>query len=193
MQFLLFLAAASVVSADAFSISVFAPNTAVDGTTLHAAKESFYSGIAGPATSCPLKPASNCPKVAGTLVSSMMGAMEVMVPGGQQTYVRADGQVKFTKPHSAYIPESSIIHGWVSKTIVSDCLLPKRRDVIDFYDGQGHGGVALCPDVPRDMDGTGASFLLYAKTEGFNLTGCIDILGLTLTKSVFNVGCYQYQ
>ncbi|KAI3321306.1 hypothetical protein HD806DRAFT_546692 [Xylariaceae sp. AK1471] len=194
MYFLWFLATAAPVSADGFSISAWAtPCSGVNGAQLNAAKEGFYSGLSGPSTYCPLNPASSCPNVMGTLVSQNMEALMVEVPGGQQIYVQTDGQVKFTIPHSAYMPPGSITDGWHHTTSSSNLHVPTTQDVVYFDDGKGHHGLTLCPDIPDEMKGTGASFVLYAKTAGFSLIDCTDIGGLALTKTGHSIGCWQYE
>ncbi|KAI8635516.1 hypothetical protein F5Y19DRAFT_13709 [Xylariaceae sp. FL1651] len=192
MHILLCLATVALVSAQGFSITAFSPGSTVDGAQIQAADNGFYTGISGPSTYCPILPSVSCPEVVGTLVASFMEAMAVMVPGGQQIYVSSNGQVKYTQPHSAYVPPGSITGGWHNKTVVSDCLEPSQRGVLDFSDGSDGGGVTLCPDVPAEMRGSGASLVLYVKTGNFNLTNCVDIVGLTLTETIFEYGCWEY-
>lgn len=111
-----------------------------------------------------------------------------MVPGGQEIYAQPDGQVRYTSPHSAEIPAGSIIGGWYTKTIYSNC--KAQRSVLGFSDGRGHDGVFLCPN--HDFPQTPGDDVLYVKTEAFNQTDCISIVGLTLTKSEAHVGCWEY-
>ncbi|KAI1145219.1 hypothetical protein F4825DRAFT_474644 [Nemania diffusa] len=190
MHFLLSLVTAGLVSADVFSINAFIPGSSIDGSLLHASHHGLYSGLTEPATYCPLNPPSDCPQVAGTLVTQNMGAMAVAVAGGQQIYIQADGQVKYSIPHSAYIPPGSIRSGWYHKTVTSPARVPMQYDLLDFDDGRGHSGLALCPDTNFSEGGIHA---LYAKTEGFNTDLCIDVAGLILTKSESTVGCWQYE
>lgn len=77
MHFLLSLVTAGLVSADVFSINAFIPGSSIDGSLLHASHHGLYSGLTEPATYCPLNPPSDCPQVAGTLVTQNMGAMAV--------------------------------------------------------------------------------------------------------------------
>ena len=78
MRFLMFLASAGVVSASAtYSLAVFAPDTKVDGESLNAAGQSFYTGTSGPATYCPSDNAYECPEVQGTLVTRGLNSMAV--------------------------------------------------------------------------------------------------------------------
>ncbi|KAI0835084.1 hypothetical protein F5Y06DRAFT_143813 [Hypoxylon sp. FL0890] len=191
MKFLVLLAYSAVVSATSYFLTVFAPGTNVDGGLFNAAGQGFYTGTSGPATSCPddVKP---CPEVQGTLVYAGMTGMAVAVPGGQSIYVAPSGAVEYTRAHSTYIPEGSIVGGWYNKTVLSDC--DPTRYVYDFLstDGSGFGGVKVCPDIESYMDGTGASYRLYAGTKGFNLTNCIDAVGLNLKPVQADIGCWQY-
>ncbi|KAI0433769.1 hypothetical protein F5Y09DRAFT_43738 [Xylaria sp. FL1042] len=187
MHLLLYLATAALVSAEAYQLFAFAPNTNADSAILHATENGFATQLDGPSTYCPLKPNSTCPKVVGTLVSRNMEAMAVLVPGGQKIYVQADGQVRYSAPHSSYIPPDAIIEGWFHKSIVSLCLGPAARDIVDFSDGQGHGGLALCPS-----DSSIKGLTLFAKTAGFEDSGCTGIEGLSLTLSVSDVGSWEY-
>ncbi|KAF2972618.1 hypothetical protein GQX73_g934 [Xylaria multiplex] len=190
MQFLWSLAVATLVSADAFSISVFAPNTDFDGAVLHGINNCLATKLEGPSCYCPLTPESSCPKVAGTLVtqSTKAMAMAVQVPGGQSIYVHGDnGQVKYSTPHSNYIPPGSIGSGWYHKIVVSECLAPQSREVIDFDDGNGHSGLVLCPST-----WSADSLTLYAKSAKFSESGCHEIGGLSLIASEYHIGCWEY-
>ncbi|KAI1420113.1 hypothetical protein F5Y12DRAFT_719911 [Xylaria sp. FL1777] len=178
---------ATLISAEAFQLFVYAPNTRFDGAVLHANQNSFATQLDGPSTYCPLQPNSTCPKVVGTLVSRNLEAMAVMVPGGQQIYVQADGQVKYTIPHSNYIPADAITGGWFHKSIASECLGPAARDVVDFADGKGHGGLVLCP-----FNSSIKGLTLLAKTAAFVERGCFEIMGLKLVMSASDIGSWEY-
>ncbi|KAI1178334.1 hypothetical protein F4777DRAFT_114293 [Nemania sp. FL0916] len=189
MHFLLCLSAAASTSASAFSITAFVPSNSLDGAVIHASDSGFHSGLTKPTTYCSLHPASKCPKVAGTLVSENMEHMAVSVPGGQQIYVQPDGQVQYTIPHSADRPPGSIVGCWHRKTSTFSYNIPQAHDVLDFDDSRGHKGLALCPHTNSTKGGT---HMLYARTKDFNVKSCVDVVGLTLTKSDANVGCWEY-
>ncbi|KAJ8129720.1 hypothetical protein O1611_g3910 [Lasiodiplodia mahajangana] len=193
MHFLLCLAVAGLVSADAFSINAYMPgHLTLDGEVLHASNYGFSTGLEGPSTYCPPNIGAACPTVAGTLVSRGMEAMAVIVPGGQQIYVQADGRVKYSIPHSAYIPPDAIVGGWYHKTVASSAETAMINDVIDFDDSHGNKGLVFC--LSDDGRGFG-KYALYAKTEKFNANACTDlqdVSGLVLTKSAAGVGCWQY-
>lgn len=115
-----------------------------------------------------------------------------MVPGGQMIYVEPNGQVKYTPAHSGYMPSGSYVGGWYNKTVLCECA--PTAEVLDFFttDGSNIGGVMLCPDVQDFLTGTGASYQLYANTPEFNLTNCVEALGLALQESEYDIGCWQY-
>ncbi|KAI5918170.1 hypothetical protein F4810DRAFT_715721 [Camillea tinctor] len=184
------LAASALASATTYSISIFAPNTAIDGAHLNAARQSFYTGISGPSTYCPTNQGSSCPSTHKTLVYAGLTGMAVKVPGGQTIYVQPGGKVQYTRAHSSYIPSGSFVGGWNNLTVVSDCMMPLQ--VLDFAPPNGAGGVALCPDIPDSMGDTGASYALYAKTAGFNKTNCVDAIGLLLIGDDAQAGSWQY-
>jgi hypothetical protein len=80
MQTLLVMGWATLVSATAFTVTVYAPDTEIHGTLLNAAAQGFYAGISAPATYCPSVVTTGCPPVEGTLVSVGMEAMAVRPP-----------------------------------------------------------------------------------------------------------------
>ncbi|KAI1503471.1 hypothetical protein F5X99DRAFT_407053 [Biscogniauxia marginata] len=191
-SFLPTLAFSALASATTYSISIFAPDTVVDGAHLNAADQTFYTGISGPATYCPTNQES-CPNTHETLVYAGLTGMAVQVPGGQAIYVHPSGLVQYTRAHSASIPPGSFVGGWYNVTIVSNCMLSVQ--VLNFLPPDGlvtPGGVTLCPGVPESMAGMGASYALYAKTRGFNRTNCVDAIGLLLVGSIEEVGSWQY-
>ncbi|KAI0887765.1 uncharacterized protein GGS22DRAFT_185144 [Annulohypoxylon maeteangense] len=189
---ILVLAYSALASATTYFLTVFAPDTNVDGALLNAAGQGFYTGTSGPATYCPDDIGKKCPEVQGTLVYEGLTGMAVQVPGGQSIYVAPSGQVEYARAHSTYVPPGSFIGGWYNKTVLSDC--EPTRYVLDFLspDGTNIGGVKLCPDIETWMSGTGASYRLYVGTRNFNLTNCIDAVGLNLNGVEAEVGCWQY-
>lgn len=77
---ILILAYSALASATAYFLTVFAPDTNIDGASLNAAGQGFYSGTSGPATYCPEDVGKKCPEVQGTLVYSGMTGMAVSKP-----------------------------------------------------------------------------------------------------------------
>lgn len=96
------------------------------------------------------------------------------------------------RAHSTSTPAGSFLSGWYTKRVISTC--DPARDVVDFLspDNSGAGGVRLCPDIEAEMAATGASYRLYVRTKGFNLTDCTEIVGLNLNPVEAEVGCWQY-
>lgn len=94
--------------------------------------------------------------------------------------------------HSAYMPTGSLVGGFYTKTVVQEC--GPQTTCLDYLapDGSNMAGLALCPDIPDYMSNTGASYALYARVSGFNLTDCVDILGLHTVESDVSYGAWQY-
>ncbi|KAI1452091.1 hypothetical protein F4805DRAFT_55737 [Annulohypoxylon moriforme] len=189
---ILVLAYSALASATTYFLTVYSPDTNVDGALLNAAGQGFYTGTSGPATYCPSEIGNKCPEVQGTLVYGGLTGMAVEVPGGQQIYVGPSGSVEYSRAHSTYIPPGSFTGGWYNKTVLSDC--EPTRYIFDFVspDGTNFGGVKLCPNIESWMSGTGASYRLYVGTPSFNLTNCIDVMGLNLNARDVDFGCWQY-
>ncbi|KAK4981649.1 hypothetical protein LTR66_009822 [Elasticomyces elasticus] len=83
----------------AFTLTASNPTAPFNGKTIEASSGHFYIGQ-GPATYCPQQvPASTCG--AGDKTVLVLGAMDVVVPGGQQYYIQSDGAITFTQAHSA--------------------------------------------------------------------------------------------
>ncbi|KAK9781466.1 hypothetical protein AB5N19_05893 [Seiridium cardinale] len=193
MLHLYVLALATLTSATTYRLTVYAPGTEVDGVDIDASANGFYLGLSEPSTYCPVVPVGGtCPAVQGTLVYDGMSAMAVEVPGGQAIYVAPNGQIKYTQAHSAYMPTGSLVGGWFNKTVVSHCV--PDTNVLDFLatDGSNRGGVMLCPDAQSFMEGTGASYQLYAMTTHFNASNCLEAIGIVQHKSGANYGAWQY-
>lgn len=105
-----------------------------------------------------------CPEVAGigcsnTTITQFAGGDEtldlhVVVPGGQQVYVAADGHLGYTVPHSAYTGEGSSTTGF---SVVDNGL---------HLEYQGNGFLA-CPE--------GSSYKVYASAAATNASA--DCLG----------------
>jgi hypothetical protein len=75
----------------------------------------FYLGGGAPSSYCPTEiGAENCPPGNSTVLAGGDNTLSlgVLVPGGQQVYVDADGSLSYTQAHSAYLPEGSIREGF---------------------------------------------------------------------------------
>lgn len=97
-----------------FQLTVSNPNLpAIHGKAITAG--GLHLGIGGTTSSyCPDVVGSACPP--GTITSLVAGdgraSMNVMVPGGQQVYLRPDWNLGYTQAHSAYIPPGSLTTGF---------------------------------------------------------------------------------
>lgn len=119
-----------------------------------------------------------------------------MVPGSQDLYVTASGQIRITPQHSHAIPDGAYwnYQGWTWTSLAdtssylapddaSDC--PADDDRYNCGAPSGYwtfqapdapedvGGVVACPgeDVPEDVEA-------WAVTPAFNRTDCEEIAGL---------------
>ncbi|KAI0168852.1 hypothetical protein GGR52DRAFT_493622 [Hypoxylon sp. FL1284] len=192
---------AVAASATSYFLTVFAPGTEVDGAIINAAGNGFYLSLDGPSTYCPTF-VKDCPVVQGTLVKDDLTAMAVEVPGGQQIYTAADGEVRFMSAHSNQMSPGATVGGWFNETVVAapstcasgDDAAQPPRFVFDFQppDRSGAGGVKICPDVPQSARDTGAGYALYVGTRAFNQSFCVDAVGLNLVPRDVEVGAYQY-
>lgn len=77
---------------------------------------SFYLGGKGPSSYCPSEVvgAENCPPGDTTTFAGGDNTLSlgVVVPGGQQVYVRPDGSLGYTTAHSASMPPGSTVTGF---------------------------------------------------------------------------------
>ncbi|EKD13961.1 uncharacterized protein L3040_005428 [Drepanopeziza brunnea f. sp. 'multigermtubi'] len=175
-----------------FTLTVVHPDSPLDGLKVHASAQAFYLGLSGPSTYCPSVVEPYCPDKTDTVFAGM-GGMWVNVPGGQQTYVRADGVFGYTQAHSAYVPEGAYRGGFVNVILSGDCI--EDVAVYTWQDPDGSeddAGILACPDVPYYMNGT-ATYQIYAKTPEFNLTNCVELGGLKPTAWPQNAGFGAWQ
>jgi hypothetical protein len=98
----------------------------------------------------------------------------------------------YTRAHSAFIPQGSLVGGWYNKTVVLSC--GTRTQILDFaaMNKTASGAIFLCPDISESMDGSGASYQLYAITSRFNATNCVQALGIRQHEASAQYGCWQY-
>jgi hypothetical protein len=79
-------------------------------------------------TSCPTNVNPNCPPGNTTSFTSSGNGLLYLnteVPGGQQVYIRSDGLLTYTQPHSAYTPADSTFSGFEISSL---------NQVAKFYD-----------------------------------------------------------
>ncbi|MCJ1468044.1 hypothetical protein MMC07_006670 [Pseudocyphellaria aurata] len=87
-------------------------------SSVNAAGQNFWIGKET-STYCPLTPASSCPPGKDTIISVTGdqahpggASMYVVVPGGQQMFIRSNGALGYTQAHSAAIPSGAITTGF---------------------------------------------------------------------------------
>lgn len=107
---------AGLASADYFSLMALRSASPIHFQTVSARDARLYLGGAT-GSSCPAESigAANCP--AGNVTSFESNGngglnMGAEVPGGQQVYIATSGEVGYTIPHSAQVPEGAIVDGW---------------------------------------------------------------------------------
>ncbi|KAL2356488.1 carbohydrate-binding module family 52 protein [Cryomyces antarcticus] len=87
-----------------YTLTALNPNSPFNGKTIEASGLHFVVGRSA-ASYCPSPPvpASSCPP-GNTTVFLGSQAMDVVVPGGQQFFVAANGALSFTQAHSGAVP-----------------------------------------------------------------------------------------
>ncbi|KAF2268633.1 hypothetical protein CC78DRAFT_530066 [Lojkania enalia] len=135
----------------------------------------FYLGGGPPSSYCPPTVGDACPVGNSTVLAGGEGSLSlgVMVPGGQRVYIAPDGTMSYTAPHSAYIPEGSIVDGW-NKT---------EGDTFGYLTFED--GLVGCPA------GEGEGYQVYGQVP--NVTLCSDCLGFSaLTFNATGPGAWEY-
>ena len=107
---------AGLASADYFSLMALRSASPIHFEMVSARDARLYLG-GNTGSSCPAESigAENCP--AGNVTSFASNGnggldMGAEVPGGQQVYITPCGEVGYTIPHSAQVPEGAIVDGW---------------------------------------------------------------------------------
>ena len=105
---------------------------------------------------CPSEVGDACPPGNETVIVASnalsTAAMSVVVPGGQQAYLTANGYMAYTQAHSTYIPPGSVTTGFAAYL---------GGGFVNL-NGNGRGWVA-CP--PRASGGGGTAWNLVAKYD----------------------------
>lgn len=110
---------AGLASADYFSLLSLRSASPIHFQSVEARDARLYLG-GSTGSYCPADSigAENCPP--GNVTSFGYGngalSMGTEVPGGQQVYITTCGEVGYTIPHSAAIPEGAIVDGWTETT-----------------------------------------------------------------------------
>ncbi|KAH7410561.1 hypothetical protein BKA64DRAFT_357478 [Cadophora sp. MPI-SDFR-AT-0126] len=182
----------TLAAAQVFTLTTFNPNGPLNGQKIQASGQAFYLGLDRPTTYCPEINGLVCPNATETVLAGALSAMYVNVPGGQQTYVRSAGSLGYTQAHSASVPAGAYRGGFVNVTISTDC--EADVNVFTWKDpDELTEGVLACPDVPSYMENI-ATYQIFARTPGFNLTDCVKLEGLqaTILPEPAPFGAWQY-
>jgi hypothetical protein len=134
----------------------------------------FYLGGGAPSSYCPTESvgAENCPAGNTTVLAGGDSTLSlgVVVPGGQQVYVAADGSLSYTGAHSAYIPEGSVIDGFSRE---------EPEGGADFGHLNFEGGFVAC------SAGEGQGYQVYGATDDAELAD--DCLGFSALTGKFSL------
>lgn len=139
-------------------------------TSLTARNGKFYLAAGAPTTYCPADTigAANCPPGNSTVFAGgdKTLSLGVVVPGGQQVYVAADGALSYTTAHSAYIPAGSTVDQF-SKTA------PSNGNSFGYLNFET--GFVACP-----VGAAGAGYQVYGQTDSFEASSdCLGFSALT--------------
>lgn len=128
----------------------------------------FYLGAGAPTSDCPAGlPAGACPSGDNTVFAGGDGTLSlgVVVPGGQQVYVAKNGELSYTVPHSAFIPDGAIVDQF-SKTAPG----ANNLGTLNF-----ETGFVACP-----VGGDGQGYQVYGQNQGFEASSdCLGFSALT--------------
>jgi hypothetical protein len=110
-------------------------------------------------------------------------AMHVVVPGGQEVFVRNNGSLGYTAPHSGSIPDGSFTSGFNLTT----------GDQGRFsFTGNGSAGLVACPATPSCNQTTGANcapWSVLAALPGLPIDNCLSFDAIAQTT---NVQAWEY-
>jgi hypothetical protein len=131
----------------------------------------FYLGGGAPSSYCPTEiGAENCPPGNSTVLAGGDNTLSlgVLVPGGQQVYVDADGSLSYTQAHSAYLPEGSVREGFSREA---------PEGGADFGHLDFESGFVACDA------GEGQGYQVYGGTDDANFGD--DCLGFSALTGMF--------
>ncbi|KAE8152403.1 hypothetical protein BDV25DRAFT_67183 [Aspergillus avenaceus] len=145
---------------------------------MNAAGQKFWLG--GETSSyCPIS--SGCPDGKYTVFAAGGGALDVVVPGGQQVYVDEDGALSFTQAHSAYIPPGSSLGPFEHK--------PGKPFGYYSFNGWGATGFMACPT--EDSRWQVFAAIHNATVPQGNVNDCIGFSALAVPSNA-TAGAWQY-
>ncbi|KAF2240825.1 hypothetical protein BU26DRAFT_191417 [Trematosphaeria pertusa] len=142
---------------------------------LNAIGGKFFLG-GSPSSYCPPQVGDVCNEYPGnsTVLAGGDGTLSlaVIVPGGQRVYIAPDATMSYTVPHSAYIPEGSVVDGW-SKT-----------EGESFGHLTFDGGLVACPVE-------GKPWQVYGQRPNVTLSPeCLGFSALTVNSTT--AGAWEY-
>jgi hypothetical protein len=145
---------------------------------LTARGQKFYLGGPGPSSYCPVEQVgSACPNGTSTVFAGgdTTLSLGVVVPGGQQVYVAADGALGYTQAHSAYVPAGAIREGFSLVAPGANGLGQLEFDT----------GFVACPA------GEGQGYQVFGQVQGATFgSECLGFDALTVAAS--GPGAWQY-
>lgn len=158
----------------AFTLIASNPNAPFHNYKIEACGRRFTITQGGPCTYCPQSvPRAACPAGTSTIMTS--GSLSVMVPGGQQLYVEANGALGFTQAHSLSRPPGAIMGGG-----------PAYEGGLFF--GPSHSPWFACP--VKDSGGN-QIWQLFASLPGVTLDpACVGLNARVQNAS--GLGAWQY-
>ncbi|KAH6643863.1 hypothetical protein C7974DRAFT_8175 [Boeremia exigua] len=139
----------------------------------------FYLGGGPPSSYCPEVVGDACPPGNSTVFAGgdKTLSLGVVVPGGQQVYVAADGALSYTQAHSAAIPAGAIVDQFSKDA-------PSNGNSFGYLNFET--GFVACPVGAADQ-----GYQVYGQTQDFEASS--ECLGFSaLTSSVDEPGAWQY-
>ncbi|KAK0713965.1 hypothetical protein B0T26DRAFT_622668, partial [Lasiosphaeria miniovina] len=96
--------------------------------------------------------------------------LNVAVPGGQQVYIAPDGAMGYTPPHSAFMPDGSVVSGWWREISVAG----GAPTIV----GNGQSSMMACPAAGQD-----GVYQVFFGVSRAQLTSCVSFQMRTYTAS----------
>ncbi|KAL5114403.1 hypothetical protein ACEQ8H_007713 [Pleosporales sp. CAS-2024a] len=146
----------------------------------------IYLGGA-PSSYCPVAQVGDaCPPGNITTFAGGQGTLSlgVVVPGGQQVYVASSGALSYTIPHSAYIPDCSIVDGFS----ITNSTNGQPFGYLNFETGF-LACPAAAPETGYQVFGAVADAKFPSECLGISILTCKSI---SSSPSVDEPGAWQY-
>ncbi|KFY30002.1 hypothetical protein V494_08327, partial [Pseudogymnoascus sp. VKM F-4513 (FW-928)] len=172
-----------------FTLKAWNPSSTLQGEEVNALNFEFHLGSDGPATYCPEVVGDACPAGNETVVYKGGLSLAVMVPGGQQTFVKTSGAVGYTQAHSASIPEGAYLGGFTSYTTLDGNGVNQTIISWETPGNPTFAGFVACPQV---SEAGVTTHQIFGRTPGFNQTNCEELKGLlTVAQPNNDVGAWH--